>query len=115
MRPDTVGSYHDAAGMPHQVLVRETRGGWQVLDLDTAAGQARAIDTLDGRDDGRPQAEAIAADYLTTVERSPGRAGRSEGEAISEQGGPDDRSHPDTSTPRRKRPARRVALPDPAR
>ena len=66
MKPDAVGSYHDADGIRHEVLVRETRGGWQVLDQDTAAGRARVIDTLEIPDDGRPQAEAIARDYLTT-------------------------------------------------
>ena len=38
MRPDPVGSYHDADGARHEVLVRETRDGWQVLDRDTADG-----------------------------------------------------------------------------
>jgi hypothetical protein len=27
MKPDEVGSYHDAGGIRHDVLVRETRGG----------------------------------------------------------------------------------------
>ena len=115
MRPDAVGSYHDAAGTRHEVLVRETRGGWRVLDVDTAAGRARVIDTLESPDDGRPQAEAIARDYLTTIEGSHGRAGREPGEAISEHGGRDAHSHRRPRTEPRKQPARRVALPDPAR
>jgi hypothetical protein len=43
MKPDAVGSYHDADGIRHEVPVRQTRGGWQVLDLDTAAKRARVI------------------------------------------------------------------------
>jgi hypothetical protein len=115
MKPDPVGSYHDATGTPHQVVVRETRGGWRVLDVDTAATRARVIDALESPDDGRPQAEAIARDYLANVERSPGRAGREPAEAISEQGGRDDRSHRRPRTEPRKQPARGAALPDPAR
>ena len=115
MKPDAVGSYHDAAGVPHQVVVRSTRGGWQVLDLDVAAGRAQVIDTLTSPDDGGPQAEAIARDYLTTVERSGSPAGRNPAGAISEQGGPDARSHRRPSAGPRQQPARRVALPDPAR
>ena len=115
MKPDAVGSYHDADGIRHEVLVRETRGGWQVLDLDTAAKRARVIDTLDDREDGRPQAEAIARDYLTTEERTAYRTGRKPGDAISEQGGRDAHSHRRPPTGPRTQPARRVALPDPAR
>ena len=83
MRPDPVGSYHDADGAPHEVLVRQMRDGWQVLDRDTAAARARVIDTLESPDDGRPQAEAIARDYLTNLEDSQQRAGREPTEAIS--------------------------------
>ena len=115
MKPDTVGSYHDAAGIPHEVVVQQTRDGWRVLDVDGAARRARVIDTLDSPDDGRPQAEAIARDYLTTIDESARRAGREPSEAISEQGGRDDRSHPRPRTPRRTQQARGVALPDPAR
>jgi hypothetical protein len=115
MRPDAVGSYEDATGIEHQVVVRETRGGWQVLDVDIAGGGARVIDTLASPDDGGPQAEAIARDYLTTVERSGSPAGRNPAGAISELGGPDARSHRSPSVGPRQQPARRVALPDPAR
>jgi hypothetical protein len=115
MKPDPVGSYHDTAGIRGELLVRQARGGWQVLDLDTAANRARVIDTLESPDDGRPQAEAIARDYLTTVEDSARRAGREPAEAISEQGGPDANSHRRPPTGPHKQPARRVALPNPAR
>ena len=42
MRPDPVGSYHDADGARHEVA-RETRrpDGWQVLDRDTVDARAR--------------------------------------------------------------------------
>jgi hypothetical protein len=116
MRPDQVGSYHDADGARHEVLVRQTRDGWQVLDRDTAAaGLARVIDTLESPDDGRPQAEAIARDYLANLEDAQQRAGREPTEAISEHGGRDDHSHRRPPTGSRKLPARRAALPDPAR
>jgi hypothetical protein len=116
MRPDPVGSYHDADGARHEVLVRQTRDGWQVLDRDTAAaGRARVIDTLESPDDDRPQAEAIARDYLANLEDAQQRAGREPTEAISEHGGRDAHSHRRPPTGSRKPPARRVALPDPAR
>ena len=47
--PEAVGSYLDADGATHQLLVRETADGrWQVLDLDGDANRARVIDALDG-------------------------------------------------------------------
>jgi hypothetical protein len=115
MRPDPVGSYHDADGARHEVLVRQARDGWQVLDRDTADARARVIDTLESPDDDRPQAEAIARDYLANREESQQRAGREPAEAISEHGGRDDHSHRRPRTGSRKHPARRAALPDPAR
>ena len=115
MKPDAVGSYHDAAGTRHDVLVRETRGGWQVLDQDTAAGRARVIDTLESPDDGRPQAEAIARDYLTTIEPTSRQAGREPGEAIPEERVRDADSHRRPRPGPHPQPARRVALPGPAR
>jgi hypothetical protein len=115
MRPDPVGSYHDADGARHEVLVRQTRDGWQVLDRDTADARARVIDTLESPDDDRPQAEAIARDYLANLEDAQQRAGREPTEAISEHGGRDDHSHRRPRTGSRKHPARKAALPDPAR
>ena len=56
--------------------MRETDGGgWQVLDRDTAGARARVIDTLESPDDGRPQAEAIARDYLTNLGAHAARGG----------------------------------------
>ena len=59
--------YRDADGVWHTVEVRNTAGSWQVVDLD--GEQERVIETLTGVGDGRPQADAIARDYLTTVGR----------------------------------------------
>jgi len=115
MKPDAVGSYHDAAGSRHDVLVRETRSGWQVLDQDAAAGRVRVIDTLEIPDDGRPQAEAIARDDRTTIEPTSRQAGREPGEAIPEERVRDADSHRRTRPGPHPQPARRVALPGPAR
>jgi hypothetical protein len=110
--PEAVGSYHDADGAIHQLLVRETAdGGWQVLDLDAGANRARVIDTLDGDQDGRPQAQAIARDYLTTVEPSRPTARRDAGERIPEEGAPDANRHRRPRRGPRQPQARGVALP----
>jgi hypothetical protein len=112
MKDPAIGSYHDADGARHELVVRETaEGRWLVLDLN--GEEPRVIEELAGDEDGRPQAEAIARDYLTTVE-NPG-AGRTPRDPISEQGGADDSTH------RRPRPrprasrARGTALPRAAR
>ena len=115
MKPDAVGSYHDADGIRHEVLVRQTRGGWQVLDLDTAAKRARVIDTLDGREDGRPQAEAIARDYLTTEERTAVERGGSRATPYLSSEDVMPTATAARRTGPRTQPARRVALPGPAR
>jgi hypothetical protein len=67
MANTTAARYRDADGVWHTLEVRNTAGGWQVVDLDDA--QERVIETLTGIGDGRPQADAIALDYLTTVGR----------------------------------------------
>jgi len=116
MREPEIGSYRDAEGARHVVAVRKNGdGAWHVLDLDVDADTAHIVDTLSGDEDGRPQAEAIARDYLTTVERSRGQAGREPANAISEQGGRDAHSHRRPPTGSRKHPARKAALSDPAR
>jgi hypothetical protein len=61
----TAASYRDADGVWHTLEVRNTADGWQVVDHDDA--QERVIETLTGVGDGRPQADAVARDYLTTV------------------------------------------------
>jgi hypothetical protein len=111
-----IGSYRDADGAQHELVVRETAdGGWHVLDLDVDGDTAHVVDALQGGDDGRPQAEAIARDYLSNVAAMEPEAGRASGDPISEQGGSDDRIH------RRPRPgprasrARGTALPRAAR
>jgi hypothetical protein len=93
----TPHTYVDADGAGHEVLVRDTPvGDWQVLD--TCAAETRVVETLDGREDGRPQAEALARDYVQTISQT---AGRHTAERIPEQGGAD--AHSD----RRPRPAAR--------
>lgn len=109
----TAARYRDADGVWHTLRVRHTAGGWQVIDL--AGEQERVIETLTGVGDGRPQAEAIARDYLMTVGRSRQPAERAPGDATSEQGGRDAHSHRRPRAQLRRQPARGVALPDPAR
>jgi hypothetical protein len=116
MRKPPVGSYRDAVGAMHKLVVREIADGcWQVLDLDVDADTAHVIDELAGDQDGRPQAEAIARDYLVTIAGSEIGAGPVPSDAIPEQGGPDApsdrRPH---QAPRVRRP-REAALPRPAR
>jgi hypothetical protein len=74
--------YRDADGVWHTLEVRNTAGGWQVVDLDEE--QERVIETLTGLGDGRTQADAIARDYLSTVGRC---ATDSESSAVATAGG----------------------------
>ena len=113
MRPPVVGSYRDVDGARHELVVAETADGdWQVLD--TGPDGVRVIDTLDGDQDGRPQAEAIARDYLSTVELEP-RPGLAPRDPIPEQGGSDARRHRRPHPAPRARQARAAALPRAAR
>ena len=116
MREPAIGSYRDADGARHELVVREPAdGGWHVLDLDVESETARVIETLSGGEDGRPQAEAIARDYLSTVAAMEPEAGRAPGDPISEQGGSDDRIHRRPRPGPRTRQARGTALPRAAR
>jgi hypothetical protein len=82
-----VGRYVDAGGTTHELVVRNSDlGGWQALDV--CAEAEHVIDTLIGGEDDRPQAEAVARDYLTAG-RFVVAPGRGPGEAIPEQGGAD--------------------------
>ena len=102
MSEPEIGSYRDADGARHKLVVRQTADGdWHVLDIDVSGETAHVVDALAGDQDGRPQAEAIARDYLTTVGAHEPGAGPAAGEPIPEQGGSDARSH------RRPRPAPR--------
>ena len=65
MRNTTAARYRDSDDVWHTLQVRNTAGGWQVVDV--AGHQECVIETLTGVDDGRPQADAIARDYLTTA------------------------------------------------
>ena len=95
----TALTYRDAAGVVHEVVVRNTPvGDWEVLD--TCAGEELVIERLDGRVDGEPQAEAVAGDYVTAGRFMP-LAGRNGGEAIPEQGGAD--AHSDSRSPSAER------------
>ena len=93
MREPAIGSYRDADGARHTLVVRQTASGdWHVLDIDITSDGTRVVDALAGDHDGRPQAEAIARDYLTTVGAHALGAGPAAGEPIPEQGGSDARS-----------------------
>jgi hypothetical protein len=103
MKEPTVGSYRDADGAGHDLVVRATTdGGWRVVDLDLDAGTAHVVDTLADEQDGRPQAVAVARDYLTTVAATAASAGRTPRDPIPEPGGTDARTH------RRPRPGPRT-------
>ena len=116
MTKPEIGSYRDADGARHELVVHQTTDGdWHVLDIDLTSDTAHVVDALAGDQDGRPQAEAIARDYLSTVgARGPG-AGPAAGEPIPEQGGSDARSHRRTRPAPRQHRAREAALPRPAR
>ncbi|HYB22218.1 MAG TPA: hypothetical protein VED41_00370 [Solirubrobacteraceae bacterium] len=105
-------TYRDPTGVRHEVVVRQTAtGDWEVLD--TCAGEPRVIETLDGRVDGEPQAEAVACDYVTVGRFMP-LSGRNGGDAIPEQGGAD--AHSDRSSSAERSPhARGTALSRQAR
>jgi hypothetical protein len=110
-REPAIGSYRDADGARHELVVRETAdSGWHVLDLDLDGETAHVVDALAGDEDGRPQAEAIARDYLTTVGAA-ACAGRTPGDPIPEQGGSDDRIHRRPRSGPRTTRARGAALP----
>jgi hypothetical protein len=116
MKEPAIGSYRDADGTEHELVVRETAdGGWHVLDLDVESETAHVIETLADGEDGRPQAEAIARDYLTTVGGTARGAGRTPRDPIPEQGGSDARNHRRPHPGPRTREARGVALPRAAR
>jgi len=115
-REPAIGSYLDADSAGHELVVRETAdAGWHVLDLDVHGETAHVVDALAGDEDGRPQAEAIARDYLTSAGGLQPKAGPTPGDPISEQGGSDARNHrPQRPGPRQHR-ARGAALPRAAR
>jgi hypothetical protein len=115
MKQSTIGSYRDPDGAEHELAVRESaEGGWEVLDRNVEGQNAQIVETLTGEGDGRPQAEAIARDYLATVKRSP-VAGRGPCDPISERGGFDVCSYRRPGSGPRHEHARGAALPGAAR
>lgn len=115
MNEPAVGSYRDADGAQHEVIVRESAdGGWHVIDVDAAGETAQLVDALSGDQDGRPQAEAIARDYLSIVGGT-ADAGRRSADPISEQGGSDARSSRRPRPGPRRNRARGAPLPRAAR
>jgi hypothetical protein len=59
--------YHDGAGALHEIRLEHTPGGgWRVLDVGPHG--AELVEELTGRDDGRPQADALARDYATQAQ-----------------------------------------------
>jgi hypothetical protein len=116
MREPAIGSYRDADGHRHELAVRESAdGGWNVLDLDVAADTAHLVEALTDEQDRRPQAEAIAHDYLATIDASEPGTGPAAGEPIPEEGGSDARSHRRPRPAPRRHRARDAALPRSAR
>ena len=56
MREPEIGSYHDADGARHKLVVRQSADGdWRVLDIDVTADTAQIVETLTD-DHGRPSA-----------------------------------------------------------
>lgn len=106
-------SYRDADGVHHRVLVRQAGDGdWQVLDV--CAAETLVVELLDGREDDRPQAEAIAEDYLANVARLGEWVRRERPDAIPEKGGEDAHSNRWPRTAPCQPDARQAALPHPA-
>jgi hypothetical protein len=59
--------YRDAAGVEHRMrLERSPSGCWRVLDV--GPHESVLVEELSGRDDHRPQADALARDYATQAE-----------------------------------------------
>jgi hypothetical protein len=108
-RRERLDTYRDRDGAVHWVLIRRTSDGdWEVVD---AGGDvARVVDVLDGCEDGRAQAEAVARDYVTAG-RFASWAGRLTSEDVSQKGGAD--GHRDRRP--RSPHASGAALPHPAR
>jgi hypothetical protein len=116
MTEPEIGSYCAGDGSRHTLVVRQTADGdWHVLDIDVTSDMAHVVETLASDQDGRPQAEAIARDYLTTVEGHQFEAGPAAGEPIPEPGGSDARSHRRSRPAPRARRARGAAVPPAAR
>jgi hypothetical protein len=59
--------YRDGSGALHEIRLERMPGGcWRVLDIGPHG--AELVEELTGRDDGRPQAVALARDYATQAQ-----------------------------------------------
>jgi hypothetical protein len=68
---ETVGSYVDQVGTPHEVRVRRAEArAWEIVDV-TDQGDELLVDRLTGELESRDTAAAVAQDYLT---QAPSRA-----------------------------------------
>ena len=57
-----IAHYQDARGQHHDIVVRKTPdSAWEVVDI--SVHNTTVIETLTRRDEGRPEAEAIAREY----------------------------------------------------
>jgi hypothetical protein len=72
--PVTSNRYLDAQGVQHTVPVRTASDGaaWQVVDISEA--NTAVIEILTGVGDGRPDAEAIAREYVREKRTASGAA-----------------------------------------
>ena len=54
MNEPEIGTYCDAVGSRHRLVVRRTaEGDWRVLDVDVTSGTAHIVDALTGEQDGQ--------------------------------------------------------------
>jgi hypothetical protein len=106
--------YIDGDGIAHAVAVRQTGDGhWQVVDA--GVGEELVVDTLLGFDDGCPQAEAVARDYVATIRTGLTAPRRRSGAAIPEEGEADAHGHPRSRITALQPQPRRAAVQGAAR
>jgi hypothetical protein len=57
-----VGRYRDHGAREHRVRVRHVPGAWEILDCETT--RVTVVDRLEGPDESRATASAVAADWI---------------------------------------------------